>query len=128
MSVRVRRGLPAPPRLKGHRLRRRQYNRRLRRGRLLRSCDEHRWRRAGRLTEASVVCRNCTDRLPSGVNQLLDRHFAEVDPEYNTTTDTSATQQKHILPLLGEQKVVSLDAGVMDSFYAELQRERPIAS
>jgi integrase len=63
-------------------------------------------------------------RTNATVNQMLDRYFDEVDLEYNTLDGYLGYAKKHIRPLLGDQKVGSLDAGVMDSFYAELRRCR----
>ncbi len=63
-------------------------------------------------------------RANATVNQMLDRYLAEVALEYNTLDGYLGYAKKHIRPLLGDQKVGSFDAGVMDSFYAELRRCR----
>lgn len=63
-------------------------------------------------------------RTNATVNQMLDRYFTEADLEYNTLDGYLGYAKKHIRPLLGNQKVGSLDAGIMDSFYAELRRCR----
>lgn len=63
-------------------------------------------------------------RTKATVNQLLDRYFAEADLEFNTADTYRGYAEKHIRPLLGDQKVGSLDAGVMKSLYVELRRCR----
>jgi integrase len=54
-------------------------------------------------------------RTKATVNQLLDRYLAEADLEFNTLDVYSGYAEKHIRPFLGQEKVGSLDAGVMDS-------------
>jgi hypothetical protein len=63
-------------------------------------------------------------RTSATVNQLLDRYFLEADLEFSTLDTYRGYAEKHIRPLLGTEKVGSLDAGVMDSLYAELRRCR----
>jgi integrase len=54
-------------------------------------------------------------RTKATVNQLLDRYLAEADLEFNTLDVYRGYAEKHIRPFLGQEKVGSLDAGVMDS-------------
>ncbi len=54
-------------------------------------------------------------RTKATVNQLLDKYLAEADLEFNTLDVYKGYADKHIRPLLGDVKVGSLDAGVMDS-------------
>jgi integrase/DNA-binding transcriptional regulator YhcF (GntR family) len=63
-------------------------------------------------------------RTKATVNQLLDRYLTEADLEFNTLDVYRGYAEKHIRPFLGQEKVGSLDAGVMDSLYAELRRCR----
>lgn len=63
-------------------------------------------------------------RTKATVNQLLDKYLAEADLEFNTLDVYKGYANKHIRPLLGTVKVGSLDAGIMDSLYAELRRCR----
>lgn len=63
-------------------------------------------------------------RTKATVNQLLDRYLAEADLEFNTLDVYRGYAAKHIRPFLGQEKVGSLDSGVMDSLYAELRRCR----
>lgn len=63
-------------------------------------------------------------RTKATVNQLLDRYLAEADLEFNTLDVYRGYSEKHLRPFLGQLKVGSLDAGVMDSLYAELRRCR----
>ncbi|MEU4395239.1 tyrosine-type recombinase/integrase [Kribbella sp. NPDC023855] len=63
-------------------------------------------------------------RTKATVNQLLDKYLAEAELEFNTRDIYVGYAKKHIRPLLGETKVGALDAGVMDSLYAELRRCR----
>jgi integrase len=63
-------------------------------------------------------------RTKATVNQLLDKYLAEADLEFNTLDGYKGYADKHIRPLLGGVKVGSLDAGIMDSLYAELRRCR----
>jgi integrase/DNA-binding transcriptional regulator YhcF (GntR family) len=63
-------------------------------------------------------------RTKATVNQLLDKYLSEADLEFNTLDVYNGYANKHIRPLLGSLKVGSLDAGIMDSLYAELRRCR----
>lgn len=63
-------------------------------------------------------------RTNATVDQMLERHFRDADLEYNTLDTYKGYAAKHISPLLGTEKIGSLDAGVMESFYAELRRCR----
>lgn len=63
-------------------------------------------------------------RTNATVDQMLERHFKDAELEYNTLETYKGYAEKHISPLLGKEKIGSLDAGVMDSFYAELRRCR----
>lgn len=63
-------------------------------------------------------------RTKATVNQLLDKYLSEADLEFNTLDVYKGYADKHIRPLLGGVKVGSLDAGIMDSLYAELRRCR----
>jgi hypothetical protein len=63
-------------------------------------------------------------RTKATVNQLLDKYLSEADLEFNTLDVYNGYADKHIRPLLGTVKVGSLDAGIMDSLYAELRRCR----
>lgn len=63
-------------------------------------------------------------RTNATVDQMLERHFKDAELEYNTLDTYKGYAAKHISPLLGAEKIGLLDAGVMDSFYAELRRCR----
>ncbi len=63
-------------------------------------------------------------RTNATVNQMLDRYFKEADWEYNTRETYRGYVAKHIRPFLGEEKVGSLDDGIMESLYAEMRRCR----
>jgi integrase len=58
-------------------------------------------------------------RTNATVDQLLERHFKDADLEYNTLDTYKGYAEKHISPLLGSQKLALLDAGVVESFYAD---------
>ncbi len=58
------------------------------------------------------------------VEQLLDRHFELLEVEPTTLATYRNLTDRHILPLIGKQKVGALRAAVFDSFYAELRRCR----
>jgi integrase len=58
------------------------------------------------------------------VAQLLEEHFALLDVEPSTLATYLTLARKHILPLIGNQKVGALRAAVFDSFYRELRRCR----
>jgi integrase len=63
-------------------------------------------------------------RTNATVNQLLDRHFELGTWEWSTRATYVGYADKHIRPLIGGVQVGALDAGVFDSFYAELRRCR----
>ncbi len=63
-------------------------------------------------------------RTNTTVAQLVERHLAEAQLEANTLSTYRGYVDKHILPFLGREKVGSLEADVLDSFYAELRRCR----
>jgi hypothetical protein len=63
-------------------------------------------------------------RTTATVEQLLDRHFELLEVEPSTLVTYRTLAAKHILPLIGKQKVGALRAAVFDSFYAELRRCR----
>jgi integrase len=73
---------------------------------------------------ASQVDDQRQPRTSATVDQLLDRHFELVTLEENTLHTYVGYANKHIRPLIGGVKVGSLDAGLFDSFYAELRRCR----
>lgn len=58
------------------------------------------------------------------VEQLLERHFDLLEVEPTTLATYRNLTARHILPLIGKQKVGALRAAVFDSFYAELRRCR----
>jgi integrase len=63
-------------------------------------------------------------RTNATVDQLLDRHFEVSSWERTTRVTYVGYADKHIRPLIGRVQVGALDAGVFDSFYAELRRCR----
>jgi integrase len=63
-------------------------------------------------------------RTNATVNQLLDRHFDMSTWERSTRATYVGYADKHIRPLIGNVQVGALNAGVFDSFYAELRRCR----
>jgi integrase len=64
-------------------------------------------------------------RTNATVNQLLERHFEMGTWERSTRATSVGYADKHIRPpLIGGAQVGALDAGVFDSFYAELRRCR----
>jgi integrase len=63
-------------------------------------------------------------RTNATVEKLLDEHFALLEVEPSTLATYRTLADKHILPLIGKQKVAALRAAVFDSFYAELRRCR----
>jgi integrase len=63
-------------------------------------------------------------RTNATVNQLLERHFELGTWERSTRATYVGYADKHIRPLIGGVQVGALDAGVFDSFYAELRRCR----
>jgi integrase len=77
-----------------------------------------------RISLLNQVYEKRNPRTKATVNQLLDRYLAEADLEFNTLDVYRGYADKHIRPFLGQEKVGSLDAGVMDSLYAELRRCR----
>jgi len=58
------------------------------------------------------------------VAHLFARYLDEAVLEPTTRSVYRGYTAKHLLPLLGPHKIGALDAGVMDSFYAELRRCR----
>jgi hypothetical protein len=77
-----------------------------------------------RISLVNQVCERRNPRTKATVNQVLDRYLVEVELVFSTRDNDVGYAKKHIRPLLGETKVGALDAGVMDSLYAELQRCR----
>jgi hypothetical protein len=73
---------------------------------------------------ANQVYERRNPRTKATANQLLDKYPSEADPEFNTLDVYKGYADRHIRPLLGGVKVGSLDAGIMDSLYAELRRCR----
>ncbi len=63
-------------------------------------------------------------RTTATVDQLLDRHFELLELEPSTLATYRGLADKHIRPLIGQQKVGSLRADTFDSFHAELRRCR----
>ena len=70
------------------------------------------------------VDEECNPRTSASVEQLLDRHFELVEVEPGTLATYRTLARRHIVPLIGKQKVGALRAAVFDSFYAELRRCR----
>jgi integrase len=58
------------------------------------------------------------------VDQLLTRYLDQFDGAPNTLTNYRGYLRNHISPLIGQMKVSALDAGLLNSFYAELRRCR----
>jgi hypothetical protein len=58
------------------------------------------------------------------VAQLLERHLREARLAEKTRRTYQDLVDKHVLPFLGQEKVGSVDADVLDSLYAELNRCR----
>jgi integrase len=77
-----------------------------------------------RISLLNQVYEKRNPRTKATVNQLLDRYLVEAELEFSTRDNYVSYSKKHIRPLLGETKVGALDAGVMDSLYAELRRCR----
>jgi len=63
-------------------------------------------------------------RTSATIDQLLDRYLGQFDGAPNTLTLYRGYVRNHISPFLGRLTVGSLDADVLDSFYAELRRCR----
>lgn len=58
------------------------------------------------------------------IAQLLERHLREARLARKTVRTYRDLVDKHVLPFLGKEKVGSIDADVLDSLYAELDRCR----
>lgn len=63
-------------------------------------------------------------RTSTTVKELVTRHLELARLEETTARRYRSCINSHILPLLGSTKVGAVDADVLDSFYAELQRCR----
>jgi integrase/DNA-binding transcriptional regulator YhcF (GntR family) len=63
-------------------------------------------------------------RTAATVAQLLERYLSEPRVARKTLHTYRGYVDKHVLPFLGELKVGQVDADVLDSLYAELQRCR----
>ncbi|MEU7528528.1 tyrosine-type recombinase/integrase [Saccharothrix sp. NPDC042600] len=63
-------------------------------------------------------------RTKATVNQLLDRHFDELDVEEQTKNDYRSLAAKHIRPLIGSKPLAKVTGELQDSFYRELRRCR----
>jgi integrase/DNA-binding transcriptional regulator YhcF (GntR family) len=86
--------------------------------------DAEKLAEATRVRLLNQVYERRNPRTKATVNQLLDKYLSEADLEFNTLDVYKGYADKHIRPLLGDVKVGSLDAGIMDSLYAELRRCR----
>lgn len=63
-------------------------------------------------------------RTNATVRELVNRHLELAHIEETTARRYRSCVNTHILPLLGDTRVGAMDANVLDSFYAELQRCR----
>lgn len=63
-------------------------------------------------------------RTNTTVKELVTRHLELARLEPTTERGYRGHYRNHILPLIGDVKVGAIDADVLDSFYAELQRCR----
>ncbi|MBN9113185.1 MAG: tyrosine-type recombinase/integrase [Pseudonocardia sp.] len=72
---------------------------------------------------ASVAERR-NPRTSATIDQLLEKYLDQFDGAPNTLTLYRGYVNNHISPLIGRVKVGTLEADVLDSFYAELRRCR----
>jgi integrase len=63
-------------------------------------------------------------RTSATVGQLLDRYLEVFDGDRGTLQKYRGYLRKHIMPFIGQVKVGTLDADILDSLYAELRRCR----
>jgi integrase len=63
-------------------------------------------------------------RTSATINQLLDRYLDQHQGGKSTVTGYSEYVDKHVRPFIGKTKVGEIDAEILDSLYAELQRCR----
>lgn len=63
-------------------------------------------------------------RTNATVRQLVERHLELARLEETTARRYHGLLKNHIEPLIGSEKVGRIDADILDSFYAELQRCR----
>ncbi len=63
-------------------------------------------------------------RTKATVDQLLDRHFDELDVEEQTKNDYRSLAANHIRPLIGSKPLAKVTGELQDSFYRELRRCR----
>ncbi|GJF01646.1 hypothetical protein [Pseudonocardia sp. D17] len=84
------------------------------------------WDRAGeiRLRFVAEVKQRRSPRTTATVDQLLDRYLDQHQGGRRTATGYREYVDKHVRPLIGDRKVGSVDADVLDSLYAELRRCR----
>lgn len=79
---------------------------------------------AARVRLANEVYERRNPRTSATVAQLLERHLREARLAEKTKRTYSDLVDKHVLPFLGQEKAGSVDADVLDSLYAELNRCR----
>ncbi|RTL61866.1 MAG: GntR family transcriptional regulator [Pseudonocardiaceae bacterium] len=84
------------------------------------------WDRAEevRLRFVAEVKQRRSPRTSATVNQLLDRYLDQHQGGKRTVTGYREYVDKHVRPFIGDRKVGSIDADVLDSLYAELRRCR----
>lgn len=58
------------------------------------------------------------------VNQLMDEYLAKIDVDTSTRIGYERCIRNHIRPLLGTEKVASLDGELLDNFYTRLRNCR----
>ena len=63
-------------------------------------------------------------RTGATIDQLLDRYLDQHHGGKSTVTGYSEYVDKHVRPFIGKTKVGEIDADILDSLYAELQRCR----
>jgi len=63
-------------------------------------------------------------RTAATVSQDVGRYLDQFDGEQRTLEIYRGYANNHIEPLIGKEKVASIDAEILDSFYTELRRCR----
>jgi len=87
------------------------------------------WDRAEeiRLCFVAEVKQRRSPRTTVTIDQLLDRYLDQHQCGKRTVTGYRECVDKHVRPFIGDRKVWSIDADVLDSLYAELGRCRDTA-
>jgi integrase/DNA-binding transcriptional regulator YhcF (GntR family) len=79
---------------------------------------------AARVRLVNEVYERRNPRTSATVVQLLDRHLRDARLARKTQRTYRDLVDKHVVPFIGKEKVGTIDADVLDSLYAELNRCR----